>query len=94
MVVDSGHGGQTRDLDGDEVDGLDEGNPLPSQTKVQKLTITVIFPVDYKHAGHIVDDVSESTLQPQTCVFTSSCLHLGHAQDHGEHSCRLSAFLC
>ncbi|KAH9837977.1 peptidase C14, caspase domain-containing protein, partial [Rhodofomes roseus] len=36
----SGHGGQTRDLDGDEVDGLDE----------------VIFPVDYKHAGHIVDD--------------------------------------
>ncbi|PCH37127.1 hypothetical protein WOLCODRAFT_83448 [Wolfiporia cocos MD-104 SS10] len=36
----SGHGGQTTDLDGDEVDGLDE----------------VIFPVDYKHAGHIVDD--------------------------------------
>lgn len=26
-----------------------------------KLTITVIFPVDYKHAGHIVDDVSAST---------------------------------
>ena len=24
-IVDSGHGGQTRDLDGDEVDGWDEG---------------------------------------------------------------------
>ncbi|KAJ7664261.1 caspase domain-containing protein [Mycena rosella] len=37
----SGHGGQTRDLDGDEVDGYDE----------------VIYPVDYKRHGHIVDDV-------------------------------------
>lgn len=40
--ADSGHGGQTRDLDGDEIDGYDE----------------VIFPVDYLTAGHIVDDVS------------------------------------
>ncbi|KAI2626343.1 caspase domain-containing protein [Xylaria nigripes] len=36
----SGHGGQTADLDGDEEDGADE----------------VIYPVDYKQAGHIVDD--------------------------------------
>lgn len=36
----SGHGGQTEDLDGDEEDGTDE----------------VIYPVDYKSAGHIVDD--------------------------------------
>jgi metacaspase-1 len=36
----SGHGGQTADLDGDEEDGTDE----------------VIYPVDYKTAGHIVDD--------------------------------------
>ncbi|KAL2133272.1 hypothetical protein VTI74DRAFT_2615 [Chaetomium olivicolor] len=36
----SGHGGQTEDLDGDEEDGYDE----------------VIYPVDYKTAGHIVDD--------------------------------------
>lgn len=36
----SGHGGQTADLDGDEEDGTDE----------------VIYPVDYKNAGHIVDD--------------------------------------
>ncbi|KAB5549511.1 metacaspase-1 [Coniochaeta sp. 2T2.1] len=36
----SGHGGQTEDFDGDEEDGNDE----------------VIYPVDYKTAGHIVDD--------------------------------------
>lgn len=36
----SGHGGQTRDLSGDEEDGNDE----------------VIYPLDYKTAGHIVDD--------------------------------------
>ncbi|KAI1431690.1 caspase domain-containing protein [Xylaria sp. CBS 124048] len=36
----SGHGGQTADLDGDEDDGYDE----------------VIYPVDYKMAGHITDD--------------------------------------
>jgi hypothetical protein len=36
----SGHGGQTEDLDHDEEDGNDE----------------VIYPVDYKTAGHIVDD--------------------------------------
>jgi len=36
----SGHGGQTADLDGDEEDGYDE----------------VIYPVDFRQAGHIVDD--------------------------------------
>ncbi|TFY82258.1 hypothetical protein EWM64_g1761 [Hericium alpestre] len=36
----SGHGGQTKDLDGDEADGYDE----------------VIYPVDFKENGHIVDD--------------------------------------
>nr|P0CM58.1 RecName: Full=Metacaspase-1; Flags: Precursor [Cryptococcus neoformans var. neoformans JEC21]P0CM59.1 RecName: Full=Metacaspase-1; Flags: Precursor [Cryptococcus neoformans var. neoformans B-3501A] len=36
----SGHGGQTPDLDGDEDDGYDE----------------VIYPLDFKTAGHIVDD--------------------------------------
>ena len=38
----SGHGGQTEDLDGDEDDGLDE----------------TIYPVDFKRAGMIVDDVT------------------------------------
>ncbi|KDQ26004.1 hypothetical protein PLEOSDRAFT_62053 [Pleurotus ostreatus PC15] len=36
----SGHGGQTKDLDGDEEDGFDE----------------VIYPVDFQESGHIVDD--------------------------------------
>jgi len=36
----TGHGGQTADLDGDEEDGTDE----------------VIYPVDFKTNGHIVDD--------------------------------------
>ncbi|PVG04066.1 hypothetical protein CPB86DRAFT_809963 [Serendipita vermifera] len=36
----SGHGGQTKDLDGDEDDGYDE----------------VIYPVDHETAGHLVDD--------------------------------------
>ncbi|KYK57980.1 metacaspase CasA [Drechmeria coniospora] len=36
----SGHGGQTQDLDGDEDDGYDE----------------VIYPVDFRQNGHIVDD--------------------------------------
>lgn len=36
----AGHGGQTEDEDGDEEDGYDE----------------VIYPVDYKAAGHITDD--------------------------------------
>ncbi|KAK4160173.1 putative metacaspase [Cladorrhinum sp. PSN259] len=36
----SGHGGQTADTDGDEEDGHDE----------------VIYPVDFKQNGHIVDD--------------------------------------
>nr|GAT42971.1 predicted protein [Mycena chlorophos] len=37
----SGHGGQTKDLDGDEEDGEDE----------------VIYPVDFEQSGHIVDDL-------------------------------------
>ncbi|KAH7161857.1 caspase domain-containing protein [Dactylonectria macrodidyma] len=36
----SGHGGRTEDLDGDEDDGFDD----------------VIYPVDWRQAGHIVDD--------------------------------------
>ena len=44
FAQDSGHGGQTKDLDGDEADGYDE----------------VIYPVDFEYAGHIVDDVSAS----------------------------------
>ncbi|QLG70449.1 hypothetical protein HG535_0A03880 [Zygotorulaspora mrakii] len=37
----SGHGGQTKDLDGDEEDGMDD----------------VIYPVDFERAGDLVDDI-------------------------------------
>ncbi|KAI9710571.1 MAG: Ca(2+)-dependent cysteine protease [Bogoriella megaspora] len=66
----SGHGGQTRDLDGDEEDGYDE----------------VIYPVDFRNAGHIVDDemhrIMVSPLQAGvrlTAIF-DSC-HSGSALD-------------
>ncbi|KAK9466438.1 caspase domain-containing protein [Lipomyces arxii] len=66
----SGHGGQTRDLDGDEEDGYDE----------------VIYPVDYQVAGHLVDDdmhaIMVTPLMPGvrlTAIF-DSC-HSGTALD-------------
>ncbi|KAK4152682.1 Metacaspase-1A [Chaetomidium leptoderma] len=66
----SGHGGQTEDLDGDEEDGFDE----------------VIYPVDFKTAGHIVDDdihlLVVKPLQPGvrlTAIF-DSC-HSGSVMD-------------
>lgn len=66
----SGHGGQTKDLDGDEDDGYDE----------------VIYPVDFKTEGHIVDDeINQRVVQPLqagvrlTAIF-DSC-HSGSALD-------------
>ncbi|KAI1609183.1 metacaspase casa [Exophiala viscosa] len=66
----SGHGGQTPDLDGDEEDGYDE----------------VIYPVDFRTAGHIVDDemhrIMVQSLPPGvrlTAIF-DSC-HSGSALD-------------
>ncbi|PAV16416.1 peptidase C14 [Pyrrhoderma noxium] len=66
----SGHGGQTKDLDGDEADGYDE----------------VIYPVDYQDAGHIVDDDMHAIMVqplPAGCRLTvifDSC-HSGSAID-------------
>ncbi|KAF8504310.1 caspase domain-containing protein [Russula emetica] len=66
----SGHGGRTRDLDGDEPDGWDE----------------VIFPLDYKTTGIITDDVLHDTLVkplPAGCRLTAvfdSC-HSGSILD-------------
>lgn len=54
----SGHGGQTRDLDGDEIDGYDE----------------VIFPLDFKTAGHITDDEMHKIMVaslPDRCRLTA-----------------------
>jgi len=66
----SGHGGQTEDLDGDEEDGYDE----------------VVYPVDFRQAGHIVDDeMHEIMVRPLkpgvrlTAIF-DSC-HSGSALD-------------
>ncbi|KNZ81863.1 Metacaspase-1 [Termitomyces sp. J132] len=66
----SGHGGQTKDLDGDEADGYDE----------------VIYPVDFQRNGHIVDDVLHEIMVkplPAGCRLTSifdSC-HSGSVLD-------------
>jgi len=66
----SGHGGQTKDLDGDEQDGYDE----------------VIYPMDYETEGQIVDDDIHFTMVkplPTGCRLTAifdSC-HSGSALD-------------
>lgn len=66
----SGHGGQTKDLDGDEADGYDE----------------VIYPVDFKMNGHIVDDIMHDIMVrslPAGCRLTAifdSC-HSGSSLD-------------
>jgi hypothetical protein len=66
----SGHGGQTKDSDGDEADGFDE----------------TIYPADFKVAGHIVDDEMHSIMVkplPPGCRLTAifdSC-HSGSVLD-------------
>jgi len=66
----SGHGGQTKDQDGDEADGMDE----------------VIYPVDYQKNGHIVDDLMHQIMVkplPAGCRLTAifdSC-HSGSVLD-------------
>ena len=64
-LEDSGHGGQTKDTDGDEADGFDE----------------VIYPVDFKVVGHIVDDVSKclSTWTPVINPFVDDARYHGQA---------------
>ena len=53
----SGHGGQTADLDGDEDDGYDE----------------VIYPVDFRSAGHIVDDEMHDIMYDRRSGFNYLC---------------------
>ncbi len=50
MIFGIGHGGQTKDLDGDEPDGYDE----------------VIYPVDFRQTGHVTDDQQNPMSQPTT----------------------------
>lgn len=56
VIKDSGHGGQTRDLDGDEIDGRDEGKGLVQEFVFLTHFELVIYPVDFRTAGFIVDD--------------------------------------
>lgn len=53
----TGHGGQTKDLDGDEDDGYDE----------------VIYPVDFRTAGHIVDDDMHAIMYYQFHSYIDDC---------------------
>lgn len=66
----SGHGGQVKDKDGDEVDGLDE----------------VIYPVDFKTSRYIVDDEMHRIMVkplPRGCRLTAlfDCCNSGTALD-------------
>ncbi|KAG8918194.1 Ca(2+)-dependent cysteine protease [Tulasnella sp. 408] len=85
----SGHGGLTKDTDGDEEDGWDEGNI--SHTCVKRFDIliddiVVIYPIDYKETAHIVDDEMHEIMVrplPAGCRLTAifdSC-HSGSALD-------------
>jgi hypothetical protein len=60
LVAVSGHGGQTKDMDKDEVDGYDEGVSVlffDFPSTIYLCMRQVIYPCDYETAGHLVDDV-------------------------------------
>ncbi len=52
LLTYAGHGGQTKDLDGDEPDGYDE----------------VIYPVDFRQHGHITDDEMHRIMVSPLCA--------------------------
>ncbi|KAF7437385.1 Metacaspase [Pleurotus ostreatus] len=56
----SGHGGQTPDLDGDEIDGFDE----------------VIFPMDYKEKGHVTDDTMHDIMASSSTLSQGLVVHI------------------
>ncbi|CAE6412347.1 unnamed protein product [Rhizoctonia solani] len=66
----SGHGGQTEDLSGDEIDGYDE----------------IIYPLDFEQSGHIDDDIIHDLIVrplPRGCRLTAlfDCSHSGTTLD-------------
>ncbi|CAB9521275.1 Metacaspase-1 [Seminavis robusta] len=66
----SGHGGRVRDTSGDEDDGYDE----------------TLIPVDFKHAGQIIDDdILKILVKPMpagvTCTVLMDCCHSGTVLD-------------
>ncbi len=58
-MVDSGHGGQTKDLGGDEADGYDEViYPVRVKLYIFILLLNLIWwKLDFAEKGHITDDV-------------------------------------
>ncbi|KAG7451183.1 uncharacterized protein BT62DRAFT_1071772 [Guyanagaster necrorhizus] len=82
----SGHGGQTKDLDGDEADGYDEViYPASSYSSDIYASLTT-YQVDHQRNGHIVDDLMHQIMVkplPAGCRLTAifdSC-HSGSALD-------------
>lgn len=80
MNIDSGHGGQTKDLNGDEIDGWDEGQDdclcLISSFPTNSGNLPVIYPVDFRKAGHIIDDEMHKIMVkplPIGCRLTVNC---------------------
>jgi hypothetical protein len=74
--LDSGHGGQTKDQDGDEDDGYDEGCYFSHLINVNHhLTFfLVIYPADFETNGHIVDDLMHELMVrplPPGCRMTA-----------------------
>jgi hypothetical protein len=64
VIQDSGHGGQIVDTTGQKEDGYNEGN-ASQLTIIALLTFLlnlVIFPLDYRKNGYIVDEVRNSFL--------------------------------
>lgn len=68
VLIDSGHGGQEKDTDGDEADGYDECKPKIGYMHLLSTDIIVIglgiYPVDHESVGSLVDDVSRYSLVP------------------------------
>ena len=78
LWLDSGHGGQTKDRDGDEDDGYDEGGCPPylylNITYVLNYRPIVIYPVDFETNSHIVDDLMHEIMVkplPPGCRMTA-----------------------
>ncbi|KAF5391666.1 hypothetical protein D9757_002371 [Collybiopsis confluens] len=84
----SGHGGQTKDLDGDEADGNDEGECSKTYEDGNLTGSLKLFTLllDHEQNGHIVDDLMHDILVkslPAGCRLTAifdSC-HSGSALD-------------
>lgn len=75
--TDSGHGGQAKDLDGDEDDGYGElvtPSVVCDNSLISLFTDETIYPVDFKTAGQMIDDEMHHLLVrplPQGCRLTA-----------------------